>query len=145
MGKVFKIVIYTDGACSGNPGPMGIGAVLLCPPFKKIKKICQPIGHGTNNIAELQAISLALSALNSHQRKDCEVTIRSDSQYAIGMLSKGWKIKANVTLVLAVLELMTQFNSVTFEKVKAHNGDKYNEWADKLAQIAVEKNKEMAT
>ena len=135
---MIKVISYTDGACSGNPGPMGAGALLLC--SEKIKQISRPLGAGTNNIAELQAISLALSAIFEDKRSDTHITIRTDSQYCIGVLSKNWKISANVTIVIAVKELISQFAKVDFEKIKAHNGDKYNEWANNLAQQAVRGN-----
>jgi ribonuclease HI len=135
-----KVIAYTDGACHGNPGPMGAGAVLLTPDADRVKQISQSLGAGTNNIAELQAVSLALSGIKQYARSTVHITIRTDSQYVIGMLSKGWKMNANVTLVMAIRELITQFGLVEFEKIKAHTGNQYNEWADNLAQQGVKGN-----
>jgi ribonuclease HI len=135
-----KVIAYTDGACSGNPGPMGAGALLILSDQSRVKQISRPLGAGTNNIAELQAISLALSAIKPHTRSTVHMTIRTDSQYCIGVLSKGWKISANPGLVMAIKELIGQFARVELEKVKAHSTDEYNIWADNLAQQAVKGN-----
>jgi len=131
-----KVIAYTDGSCSGNPGPMGAGAVLLLRNQNRIKQISKSLGAGTNNIAELQAISLALSAIFPRSRSATHVTIRTDSQYCIGILSKGWKISANPGLIMAIKELMSQFAKIEFEKVSAHTQDKYNDWADNLARMS---------
>jgi ribonuclease HI len=98
------------------------------------------LGAGTNNVAELQAISLALSAIFEEKRSDTHITIRTDSQYCIGVLSKNHKISANITIILCIKDLMREFDRVDFEKITAHNGDKYNEWANNLAQQAVRGN-----
>ena len=135
-----KVIAYTDGACSGNPGPMGAGALLVLNGGERVKQISRPLGAGTNNVAELQAISLALSAIFPKNRADVHVTIRTDSQYCIGVLSKGWKISANPGLIMAVKELISQFAAVEFEKINGHSGNKYNEWADNLAKAAVKGN-----
>lgn len=132
-----KIVAYVDGACSGNPGPMGAGALLLLRNQNRIKQISVSLGKGTNNIAELQAVSLALSTIFQRARTTTQVTVRTDSQYCIGVLSKGWKISKNPDLIKTIKELISQFNRVNFEFVRAHNGDKYNQWADNLARRAV--------
>jgi ribonuclease HI len=133
-----KINIYTDGSCSGNPGPAGAGAVLE---WKgKTKEICTPLGIGTNNIAELQAVALALAAIKTPVKKKCELTIYSDSQYAIGVLSKGHKINANVALVLSIKTTFGDFKSVKFVKIKGHCGNRFNELADTLAKAGVARN-----
>jgi len=137
---MYKIQAYTDGACSGNPGPMGAGAILIC--NGKIRQISTPLGHGTNSVAELQAVSLALTAVKEDARADAHITVYSDSQYAVGVLGpKKWKARVNTQLVLAIRELITQFAKVDFVQVAAHTGDKYNEWADNLARNAVRGNK----
>ena len=138
---MYKLITYTDGACSGNPGPMGAGALLMTTDVNpKIRKISQSLGHGTNNIAELQAISLALSAVHFKARANTHITVYTDSQYCIGVLGKGWKARQNLVLVLSVRSLVAEFAKVTFEKVKAHTGDKYNEWANHLALQGVKGN-----
>lgn len=128
-----SIKIYTDGACSGNPGISGIGIVLIY--NDQIKKISKNIGHGTNNIAELQAIKVALETV---KRKDIPVVIYTDSQYCIGTLTGKWKAKLNVELIKDIQKLMKTFKDIKFVKVSGHSGDKYNEMANTLAVSATQ-------
>ncbi len=126
------IKIYTDGASSGNPGPSGIGVLLIY--GEKKKKISRYIGNATNNIAELTAIKVALEQL---KRNDMPVCIFSDSSYSIGLLTKGWKPKKNRELILQIRKLMGRFKNLSFIKVKGHAGIKENEVADFLATSAI--------
>jgi ribonuclease HI len=128
------IKIYTDGASSGNPGPSGIGILLIY--GDKKREISKYIGHATNNIAELTAIKVALEEL---KRNDLPVVIFSDSTYSIGLLTKGWKPKKNQTLVMEIRALLNKFNNLSFIKVKGHAGIKENEVADFLATSAIKK------
>ena len=128
------IKIYTDGASSGNPGPSGIGVLLIY--GEKKKEISQYIGTATNNIAELTAIKVALEQL---KRKDMPVCIFSDSSYSIGLLTKGWKPKTNIELIVQIRKLMREFKKLSFIKVKGHAGIKENEVADFLATSAIKK------
>src|SRR3989339_2185395 len=128
------IKIYTDGASSGNPGPAGIGVVLIY--GDKKKEISSFIGRATNNTAELTAIKVGLEEL---KRFDLPVRVFSDSSYAIGLLSKGWKAKANQELVFEIRSLIKKFSDLAFIKVKGHSGIKENEVADFLATSAIKK------
>ncbi|MFH2093233.1 MAG: ribonuclease H [Pseudomonadota bacterium] len=128
------IKIYTDGASSGNPGPAGIGVVFIFEDKKK--QVSRYIGQGTNNIAELTAIKVALEEL---KRQDLPVRIFSDSSYAIGLLTKGWKPQKNQELVYQIKNLMLKFSDLAFIKVKGHSGIKENEVADFLATSAIKK------
>ena len=128
------IKVYTDGASSGNPGPSGIGVLFLY--GEKKKEISSFIGTATNNTAELTAIKVGLEEL---KRFDLPVRIFSDSSYAIGLLTKGWKAKANMDLVFEIRSLMTKFSDLAFIKVKGHSGIKENEVADFLATSAIKK------
>lgn len=131
------IKIYTDGASSGNPGPAGIGALLI---YKENKKeISRYIGKATNNIAELTAIK---SALDELKRRDLPVRVFSDSSYAIGVLTKGWKARANQQLVNQTIKLIASFDDLKLVKVKGHAGIKENEVADYLATSAIKKGPE---
>lgn len=122
------ILIYTDGACSGNPGPMGVGVVLI---YKdQIKRISLYIGEGTNNIAELTAIKVALESIKI---KTIPIQIYTDSQYSQGVLTKNWKAKANSQLINEIKQLMATFTSIEIHYVRGHAGDKYNELANTLA------------
>ncbi|MCD6570385.1 MAG: ribonuclease HI [Deltaproteobacteria bacterium] len=126
-----NIIVYTDGACSKNPGPAGIGAVLIWKDH--IKEISEYIGKATNNIAELKAI---LKALTSIKNKNLPVRLYTDSTYAIGVLS-GWKIHANKTLIKEIKKEMKRFSSLSIRKVEGHSGQPENERADKLAKDAI--------
>ncbi|MFO7860382.1 MAG: ribonuclease H [Desulfosalsimonas sp.] len=128
------VVIYTDGASSGNPGPAGIGAVLR---YKgKKREISQYIGHATNNIAELEAVRTALAAL---KRRDLPVRVHTDSSYVHGLLVKNWKARQNPELVGALRELASQFSDLKIIKVRGHSGVADNEQADHLATSAIDK------
>jgi ribonuclease HI len=128
------IIAYTDGACSGNPGPAGVGVVLVC--GDKRREISSYLGEGTNNIAELTAILAALEAIKDRKR---EVTVITDSSYAIGVLSKGWKAKANVELIAKMRALIAEFTQLRFQWVKGHAGHVENERCDELARDAVKR------
>ena len=101
--------VWTDGACSGNPGPMGIGVVVLHDGQRK--ELGEYLGVGTNNIAELTAIERGLEMVAEMAKAEASgsakeisprmrrVRVYSDSGYAIGLLEQGWKAKANQELV----------------------------------------------
>lgn len=126
---------WTDGACTGNPGPAGYGVVLVFD--GQYLEICQYLGIGTNNIAELYAIRVALEEL---REVGGSVRIHTDSSYSIGVLDKGWKAKANQELVASIRELMEEFDPPPkFVKVKGHAGIPLNERADRLAVTAIER------
>lgn len=135
-----KINIYTDGACSGNPGPGGWGAVLVYNDIEK--ELSGSEKSTTNNRMELTAVIEALNALN----QPCEVTLTTDSKYVCDAINKEWvygwkrnnwrkadkKPALNVDLWERLLELL-KTHKVEFVWVKGHNGHKFNEICDKLA------------
>lgn len=127
------IIVYTDGACSGNPGPAGIGVVIL--DGGKRRELSEYLGTGTNNIAELMSIVRALEELP----RDRTVIVHSDSSYALGLLGKGWKAKANQELVERMRKLAREFSDLRLVKVAGHAGIAENERADELARAAVVK------
>lgn len=128
------IIVYTDGASSGNPGPSGIGVYLSF--GKHEKEISEYIGEATNNIAELEAIRRALTEIKN---RELPVKIFSDSSYAIGLITLGWKPKKNQELVAEIKKLVSKFRKIDFIKVEGHSGIPGNERADKLATGAIEK------
>jgi ribonuclease HI len=131
--------IWTDGACSGNPGPMGIGIVVIDGAWRG--EIAEYLGIGTNNIAELVAIERGVEAsLKRIATTARRVLVHTDSSYAIGLLSKGWKAKANQDLVARIRRQLAAFPAaLEFVKVAGHAGIPENERCDELARIAVER------
>jgi len=127
---------YTDGSCFPNPGPCSAAAILVLPPTYLSKSA--HLGHGTNNIGELTGVALALDLFEQlpPNPDDC-LRIWSDSNYSIGVLSKGWKATKNVDLISQIRSRLAPWGDrVSFEWVKGHNGDKYNEIVDALAAAA---------
>ncbi len=124
------IVVYTDGASSGNPGPAGIGVVLAWQ--GRSRQFGRPIGTASNNEAELRAV---LEALRAIRRPSLPVIIHTDSTYVIGALVEGNKVRANADWIHAIQEEMQRFTQLRFEKVEAHRGIPGNEAADHLAKL----------
>jgi ribonuclease HI len=129
---VDPIHVWTDGACIGNPGPAGLGVVIVDGDQKR--ELSEYLGQGTNNIAELTAILRGLESVADKQRP---VVVYSDSQYSIGLLTKNWKAKANIELVAKLRALTRQFADLRFVKVAAHSGIPLNERVDQLARDAI--------
>lgn len=146
MDIVTEVDIYTDGACSGNPGPGGWGAILI---YKDIQKeISGYEENTTNNRMELTAAIKALSQL----KKPCKVNLHSDSSYLVNAFNQKWIdkwqkrnwIKSDKTLVenkdlwMKLLEL-TSLHDVKWIKVKGHADNEYNNRCDKLATDEIKK------
>jgi ribonuclease HI len=132
------IKIYTDGSCKPtNPGPAGYGVVVIIDD-NTISTANKYIGEATNNVAEIMGLQHALELLRQTNSQWEEVTVYTDSQYVIGIFQKNWNAKANQVLIAEVKRELENFPNLTFEWVKAHNGDKYNEMADKLAKGIVD-------
>ena len=143
-----QIEIFTDGACSGNPGPGGYGAILRY--GKHERETSQGFAETTNNRMELTAAIEALKLL----KEPCEVTLFTDSQYLVNGINKGWakKWKANgwmrnkkekalnSELWDQLLALCAQ-HKITFVWLKGHAGHPENERCDRLAVAAAEKAK----
>ena len=127
------VVAYTDGACSGNPGPAGLG-VVLCMDGQQ-RECCRYLGTATNNIAELTAIGVAAEAVQDPTRP---VRIYTDSSYAIGVLTKGWNAKANKSLIAELKAALARLQDVRLIHVRGHAGVPLNERADQLAVSAVQ-------
>lgn len=138
-----KVKIYTDGACSGNPGKGGWGAVLIY--GDKEKELSGREPETTNNRMELMAAISALSALKTH----CEIDLYTDSKYVMDGITKwidGWKQKGwktadkkpvkNVDL-WQKLEEATAKHKIKWHWVKGHSGHYMNERADQLARNAI--------
>ena len=132
--------IYTDGACRGNPGKGGWGAILVYE--GREKELSGGESMTTNNRMELSAVIAALSAL----KEPCDVKLTTDSQYVVNAIEKGWLAswmknnwrKSDKSAVLNIdlwkeLVSLLDKHDVTFVWVKGHNGHPYNERCDVLA------------
>ncbi len=142
-----RVIIYTDGACSGNPGPGGWGAVLMFNGNERELSGYEPLS--TNNKMELTATIKALNTL----KRPCDVTLYTDSVYVINGISKwmvAWKAKnwrtaakkpvKNLELWKALDEAVQRHN-IDWQWVKGHAGNVGNERADGLATGAIEANR----
>ncbi len=154
MEEKRKVKIYTDGACSGNPGTGGFGTILVYVDDNNIKhekEISDGYKLTTNNQMELLAVITGFEAL----KKPCDVTIYSDSKYIVdafnnkwidGWLNNGWKTSdkkpvKNMELWQRLLTAMRP-HKVEFIWVKGHAGHEYNERCDRLA-VSASKNPEL--
>lgn len=138
-----KVVIYTDGACKGNPGPGGWGALLRYGTLEKELWGGEP--ETTNNRMELMAAIKALSAL----KRSCEVDVHTDSQYVRQGISswlanwkqKNWRTSAGKPVknqdLWRQLDAQAQRHTINWYWVKGHAGDPGNEAADRLANLGV--------
>ena len=139
-----KVVIYTDGACSGNPGPGGWGALLMYNGVKK--EISGGSKDTTNNIMELTAVIEGLKLL----KYPCEVDLYSDSSYVVNAflqgwiynwIKKGWKTAGGDSVknkeIWQELYELTKIHKVNFIKVKGHADNEFNNRCDELARNAI--------
>jgi ribonuclease HI len=124
--------VYADGACSGNPGPAGLGIVLVGPDGK-IAEGFEYLGVATNNVAELTGVLRAAEIVPD----GAAAVVHTDSQYAIGVLTKGWKAKANQELIAGVKLAHAKRSGWRIVYVPGHSGVPLNERADELAREAV--------
>ena len=144
--QIKRVTIYTDGACIGNPGPGGYGAVLLY--GDRRKEISGGRRETTNNRMEMLAAIIALEALE----QPCEVTLSSDSQYLVNGMALGWALRwrqngwrrnkkekaANPDLWDILLGLCEKHH-VQFQWIRGHAGDAENERCDQLATAAAQR------
>lgn len=133
------ITIFTDGACSGNPGPGGYGVILRCGGLEKV--MSRGFSCTTNNRMELLAVITGLEAI---KWENADVTVWSDSSYVVDAVEKGWVFswetkgfakKANPDLWRRFLTVYRK-HSVTFRWIRGHNGHTENERCDKMAVAA---------
>ena len=139
-----EVTIYTDGACSGNPGPGGWGAILM---YKENKKeISGGKKDTTNNVMELTAVIEALKLL----KFPCKVKLYSDSAYVVNAFLQNWVINwqrnnwktadkkevKNKELWQELVEL-TNIHDITFIKVKGHSDNEFNNRCDEMARNAI--------
>ena len=142
-----KVVIYTDGACSGNPGPGGWGTILM---YKDTaKEISGYMKNTTNNIMEITAVIEGLKML----KYKCDVEIYSDSAYVVnafnnhwieGWIKKNWVNSSKEPVknkeLWEELYNLTKQHEVKFIKVKGHSDNEYNNRCDELARLAIKNN-----
>ena len=141
-----EITIYTDGACSGNPGPGGWGAILMFGDTKK--EISGGLDNTTNNVMELTAVIESLKML----KRPCRVDLYSDSAYVVnaflqkwiyGWIKNNWKTAGNDPVknkeLWQELYVLTKIHDVTFHKVKGHADNEFNNRCDELARMERDK------
>lgn len=141
-----QVTIYTDGACSGNPGPGGYGAILMYNGTEK--EMSGGEKNTTNNKMELMAAIVSLECL----KEPCDVTLYSDSAYLVNAYNQkwienwkknGWKNSNREDVknreLWEKLEKLTSIHNVTFIKVKGHSDNEYNNRCDKLAVAETKK------
>ena len=144
-----RVELYTDGACRGNPGPGGWGAILVY--HGKEQELSGGEASTTNNRMELMAAIAGMSAL----REPCEIVLTSDSKYLVDAINKGWLAswkrngwrKADKSALLNVelwqkIDSLLQIHDVSFVWVHGHTGHPYNERCDALATAYADKFKE---
>ena len=144
--------IYTDGACSGNPGPGGYGAILVYHEYER--ELSEGFAETTNNRMELLGAIKALELL----KEPCRVLLTSDSKYLVDGINLGWakkwksnnwfkpdKKKAQNTDLWEQLLTLNERHDVTYVWVKGHAGHPYNERCDQLAVAAIERIKNEMT
>lgn len=130
-----QVILNTDGGCSPNPGFGAWAVILECPELGVGKVMRGCIDNTTNNAMELYAIYEGLKAIKNPE--NVEVTVRSDSQWAINALSGVYKkVKTNLDIIMQTQTLMTKFKKVDFENVRGHTGDRMNELCDSLVTDA---------
>ncbi|MBR5155419.1 MAG: ribonuclease HI [Clostridia bacterium] len=148
METLKKVEIFTDGACSGNPGPGGYGTILRFGNHEK--ELSGGDRETTNNRMELTAAIVGLEAL----KEPCSVTLYSDSKYLIDAVNCGWAVRwrengwmrtkrekaQNPDLWERLLDLIEK-HEVTFVWVKGHAGHPENERCDRLAVLETEKHR----
>lgn len=135
-----EVTIYTDGACSGNPGPGGWGAILML--GENRKEISGGSADTTNNIMELTAVIEALKIL----KRPCKVKVYSDSAYVVnaflqkwiyGWIKKNWRTAGGDSVknkeLWQELYSLTKVHDVTFNKVKGHADNEFNNRCDEMA------------
>ena len=141
-----EVTIYTDGACSGNPGAGGYGVVLMYGAAKK--ELSEGYEKTTNNRMELLAVIRGLEAL----KEPCRVNLYSDSKYVVDAIEKGWVVKwkqnnwmrnkkekaSNVDLWEQLLVMLAK-HQVKFIWVKGHADNPWNERCDELARMAIQR------
>ncbi len=133
-------VAYTDGACSGNPGPAGAGAVVKLPDGRRFERHAA-LGRATNNVGELTAIGLAMDLLDENDfPDDGQIELLTDSKYSHGVLVLGWKAKANKELILGLRDRL-KHRKVRIHWIAGHVGIEENERADALARMGVEQSR----
>ena len=146
MKALNEVTIYTDGACSGNPGPGGWAAILLYNSHEKV--ISGSHENTTNNRMELTAIIEALKCL----KVSCRVNVFSDSEYVVRAFNEGWleKWKSNGWITAGKREVKNRdlwdnliqymkMHEIRYWKVKGHSGDEFNIRCDKLARESIKK------
>lgn len=132
------VVAFTDGSCRGNPGPAGSGAALRLPGGRRVEA-SRSLGQGTNNVAELTAVRVALDLIERAKvAPKTKIALFTDSAYTHGVLVKGWKAKANQELIYELRDRLKRYPNLEIFWIAGHVGVEGNERADQLANDGVD-------
>ncbi len=135
-GPALTVEVWCDGSGTSMDSEAGCGVVIVVPDAPKIERGFY-LGHGTNNFAELSAIRRAVLLLEELKvPRTAKIRVHSDSEYAIGALTKSWDVKANADLVADTKAVCRRYPGLELFHVKGHAGNAGNEAADKLAGAA---------
>lgn len=140
-GQIKKLIIYTDGAARGNPGPAGVGVVITTPVLERqldnLQTYYQYLGEATNNQAEYKAVIAGLELAKKWQAE--EIEIKLDSQLVAAQMNKEYKVKDDnlAKLFVKVWNLTQSFRKVNFRYIPREK----NKLADKLANQAIDEKK----
>ena len=151
MSQTPDVILYTDGACSGNPGPGGWAAILEHPATNTVKKLSGGEVNTTNNRMEMSAVIQGLQALKSekplrvHLVSDSEYVIKGLTEWIAGWIKNNWRRgkKAGAPPVKNVdlwqtLHALAQEHTMSYEYVRGHTGHPENEECDRMAVAAIE-------
>ncbi|MCX7832021.1 MAG: 6-carboxytetrahydropterin synthase QueD [Actinobacteria bacterium] len=135
-----KVIVYTDGASRGNPGPAAIGGVILTEDMQVLEKFSEIIGQATNNQAEYQAVIEALNRAKKY--KPDEVEIRTDSELIVRQISGQYKVNSETLkgLLDKINNLSSSFNKVKFVHVKREENSEADRLCNRALDLSEKKN-----
>ena len=130
------IQAYIDGSSKGNQGNSGAGVAIYNQDNELVSARGVPLGHATNNQAELKALQIALDELMQFSYHQFDVNILTDSKLVVGLFSQRWKANYNLDIINPIKETLSTFKRVIFTHVRGHSGIEQNALVDHLASEA---------
>ena len=130
------IQTYIDGSSKGNPGKSGAGVAIYNQDNLLVSLQGVPLGHATNNQAELKALQIALDEIVKLDYHQFDINILTDSKLVVGIFSQRWKANYNLDIINPIKETLSTFKRVIFTHVRGHSGIGPNVLVDRLASEA---------